>query len=347
MQADHSSETDQYREIGEIRASGIVDSDDLAEAQLGMSHSRSGRLVLVIGIALGLVVGVAQLAAILREEDLADGLEAWMVATAICAGIVGLCFVALRFVAARRRRYRVTGATVEYVFRPTGVEISDPWSHGRFPWSAFVGWDQSKRGFWLFKTPELCQVVPKRFMHAGDVARLESWLRQSLGEPGGPRTGRKGILPHPSSSQRHESEAESAPAISCAGIPEYQDWMASRPASQRILDRIRISVVSTIAVAVVVLVALVFSGLVKDPGLRQTAVIWLAVLLIGLVLYGRSRRAVRKAWENQRMEVSYRLTPRGLVVRFGPEVVEIAWTELESWRESRRTFVFDLGGGRW
>ncbi|MCP4750779.1 MAG: YcxB family protein, partial [Proteobacteria bacterium] len=46
-------------------------------------------------------------------------------------------------------------------------------------------------------------------------------------------------------------------------------------------------------------------------------------------------------------EVSYRLTPRGLVVRFGPEVVEIAWTELESWRESRRTFVFDLGGGRW
>ncbi len=351
------------RPANEIRARGVLECDDLTEAELLAGLSRGGRVALGLGLAVAVLAMIAQIAAMLRQEGLvADRLTSWVAAMVASIVVFGVSIVALRLVAARRRAHRVSGAEVEYVLRSDGLEVSDPWSRAQLPWSAFSGWNENERYFWLYQVSGFCRILPRRFLAPGDAERLRGWLRQILGEPGLPGTGREmpGALPERGrhaaaapagdTAEKTETDRETGPSIVCAGTPEWTDWAASRTASERLAARVYAGVPVVMAVVALALAALTAFAPLTGPELRRAAASWLPmafVLAIMSALMLWQGRAERRAWSARRLAVSYRLTSRGLTLEHGDEVVKLAWSELGSWRETPRTFVFVLGGGRW
>ena len=355
---DSASNSQDRHGSSEIRACGVLEDDDLVEAQTFGGLSRTGKTILLVGVAAGAVAMVAQIASTIREEGLTDDLwTSWMAATVISAVVFVLALVALRWQSARRRSHRVTGAEVEYVVRSDGLEFRDPWSRAHLPWSAFSGWDETERSFWFYQGPEICRVLPLRFLEPGDADRLRMWLRQLLGEPGiagavapGAVTPSPGHESSASTSPRRPASDETEPVITCAGVPEHSEWWASRPALERAGSRFYAGALITIVACGILLGAIVLLELADDPELRRTAAsLAPAVVIAGIMLFFtfRHQRAVRRAWAENGPRMSYRLTPQGLYLELRDEVVDLAWADLESWRENRHAFVFVLGGGRW
>ncbi len=353
-----SAAGDQDRhDSSEIRARGVFEDDDLTEAQVFGGLSRTGKLALVLVVAAGVVAMVAEIASTLREEGLTeDRWLSWAMAAAVTAVVFVLAMAALKWQAARRRKHRVSGAEVEYVVRSDSLEYSDPWSRARLPWSAFSGWAETERSFWFYQGPGICQVLPIRFLEPGDADRLRMWLRQLLGEPGvpgavPPRSGHESPVDVPASLRRTaDDEAATGPVITCAGVPEYAELSASQPAFERATSRIQTGAMITIVVVGILLGAIMLLELTDDPDFRRAAMSMappIVIVAIVLVFSLRHQRAVRRAWAENGPTMSYRLTPQGLVLEVGDEVVDLAWSDLESWRENRHAFVFVLGGGRW
>ncbi len=354
---------DQHRhDPGEIRARGVLDDDDLTAVQMLGGLSGTGKLILVIVLLAAVAATIAQSAAFLQAEDLIDDRRtAWVVATAAFAVVGALALVALRLLAARRRAHRVSGAEIECVVRPDGLEIRDPWARARLPWSDFAGWDETESSFCFYQRADVCRVLPIRFLQPGDADRLRMWLRQILGEPGAVAAGTPaagtpaaGEIPAATSSASRHTEAgrepATGPAIACAGVPEWSEWALSRPLLERIESRVVTGALITIIVVVAVLGTIMALDLATDPELLQEARSVLPMAFVfGILLFFMVRRgrAARRAWDENPIRLSYRLTPRGLHLEHGTETVDLAWTDLESWHENRHAFVFVLGGGRW
>ncbi len=347
-----------HHDPGEIRARGVLDDDDLIAVQMLGGLAGAGKLVLVVVLLVAVAATIAQSAAFLQEEDLIDDRRtAWVVATVAFAVVGMLAMVALRLLAARRRAHRVSGAEVEYVVRPDGLEIRDPWSQARLPWSAFASWNETDRSFCFYQQAEICRVLPIRFLQPGDADRLRMWLRQILGEPGAPAAGTPAAGSEiqagmSSSSRRAEAgrESETGPAITCAGVPEWSEWVLSRSLLERIESRTVAGALIAVIVASIAIGAILALDLVTDPEILQEATSMLPMaFVLGIVLFFMVRRgrAARRAWDENPIRWSYRLNPRGLHLEHGTESVDLAWADLESWRENRRAFVFVLGGGRW
>ncbi len=341
----------------EIRARGVLEDSDLIAAQMFGGTSRIGKLILVIVLLAAVAATVAQSAAFLQNEGLIDDRRtAWLVATLAFAVVIVLAFGLLRLLAARRRAHRVSGAETEYVINSDGLEIRDPWSQARLPWSAFAAWAESENVFCFYQQAGISRVLPIRFLAPGDADRLRMWLRQLLGEPGTPAAGAAvaGIeaaatSPIPKHTQVG-GDSETGPAITGSGFPEWSEWARSRPLLERIQSRVLIAALIGVVVAGVTIGTFVMLDLVTDPELireARSAVPMAVVMGIILFFLVRSERAARRAWDENPTELAYRLTPRGLYLKIGAEVVDLAWSDLESWREHQSAFVLVLGGGRW
>jgi YcxB-like protein len=104
-------------------------------------------------------------------------------------GMWVVLFAGLRYLHRRRvRRYfKQTGSTTKrfvYVFRKSGLLLTEPHARHEYDWEAFHDWKELRKMFLVQLSPVTANVIPKRvFKDSAEIDRFRTFLHEHINRP--------------------------------------------------------------------------------------------------------------------------------------------------------------------
>ncbi len=173
------------------------------------------------------------------------------------------------------------------------------------------------------------------------------WLSDALG-PASTNLSPARSRPLDAGVDLHDDDSSSSwPQIVASGRLEWAEAVEAQSRWQRWEPRIQTVAWLTMFAAGTILSLLAGTG--KTATFQSlTGPVFLAfVSLILLILHIRSRREVRRRFDEQQERFHYRLTPERIRAQGGGQAFDFPWTELQRCRRGRLTWVFEMPGGAW